>query len=85
MLVEAILVGWAEMLWKQGDVERPLEMVSVVLKRTARDRLTQARALQAQAEMRAQAGPETASRAEARAAGLEPEELARNLLAAGAD
>ena len=85
MLVEAILVGWADLLWKQGEVERPLEMVSVVLKRTARDRLTQARAVQALADMRAQADLERVSRAEARAATLEPEDLARDLLAAGAD
>ena len=85
MLVEAILVGWAEMLWKQGEVERPMEMVAVVLKRTARDRLTQARAVQALTDMRAQADPETASRAEARAERLEPEALARDLLSAGAD
>jgi hypothetical protein len=74
MLVEASLVGWAKLLWKQGEVDRPLEMVIVVLKRTARDRQTQARAT-----------PKQTRRAESRAASLEPGVLAKDLLAAAGD
>jgi len=45
LLIESGVVGWAEKLWKQGEMEASLEIVAVVVSTSAKDKLTRARAV----------------------------------------
>jgi tetratricopeptide (TPR) repeat protein len=65
MLVEAALVGWAEMLGREGETERALTVLAAVRSRGGKDRLTQARAESAWQTMAAEADAGTVRRAEA--------------------
>lgn len=80
LLIEAVLVGWAELLWKQGERELPLEIIAGVLSRTTKDKLTRARAVRLRGEIAAIAAPDVVRRAELKVVGADPETLARELL-----
>jgi len=45
LLIESGVVGWAEKLLKQGEMQASLEMVAVVVRTPAKDKLTRARAV----------------------------------------
>jgi len=42
LLIESGVVGWAEKLWKQGEMEASLEIVEVIISTPAKDKLTRA-------------------------------------------
>jgi hypothetical protein len=80
LLIESGVVGWAEKLWKQGDMQASLEMVAVVVSTPAKDKLTRARAVRIREGITAALPLAVVRSAETRAARQTMEGLVRAIL-----
>ena len=81
MLIEAALVGWAELAGRRDQAERALEVLAVILSRGAKDKLTQARADRIREELSARREAGAVSSVEVGYAGNDLEGLASSVLA----
>jgi tetratricopeptide (TPR) repeat protein len=81
-LVGAALIGWAELLWKQGEREQSLEIAIWIAQGTAKDKDVQDRAVRLREAIAAGVPPAALRRAEERIQSLSLEDMAAAVLGA---
>ena len=84
MLIEAGLVGWAELLRRKGESEQALEVLATVLEHGGKDKLTQTKAARLRDEIEAGLDPDELRRIGRRGRGTDLRAVAFEVLAGAA-